>query len=88
VTPEKTLNQWDKIANKEKAAPKWPPKGKMLIVLPIDPVETMADGKFGKQKAYILETREIGSIYVNPQTLIRIVEMFKGDYSSGITVQF
>lgn len=87
MTPEKK-SFWDTTAEKEKNVPKWPPKGKMLIVLPTDPIETMVDGKFGKQKAYILETREIGQIYVNPQTLIRIAEMFKGNYTSGITVQF
>lgn len=61
---------------KERDKAKFPPKGRLLHYLPEDGIETTIDGKFGKQRMVILQTLEIGAVYVTIPKFLDIAREF------------
>lgn len=80
--------KWEKTAKQILDTPKFLKRGTKVIVLPnTPPREVEVEGRFGKRKVYIVETKCYGFIYVTPLQLTRIVEAFDGDYSNAVTVE-
>lgn len=79
---------WEKASTAVLTSPKFLKRGSKVIVLPQTvPKEVEVEGRYGKHKMFIVETRDYGLIYVSKLQLVKIVEAFNGDYSSGVTVE-
>jgi len=79
---------WTKSQDAIRAKGKFPRKGMKCVILPTEPYTEEVDGKFGKRKMYVVESKEYGKLYVNEYQFLHITEVFNGDYSSGVTVEF
>lgn len=85
--PDKPL--WDTLQTRILNELKFPKKDGIYTIEPVPaPASTTRDGKYGKQTMYIVKSKEIGLMLVNQYQFLKIVEAFKGDYSSAVTVQF
>ena len=78
---------WERIKKKQLATPKWV-KDKTLMVLPIEPVEVTIEGKYGPQTVWIVETKELGQVYVSLIKLMHIIDVFADNYKEPVSVSF
>ena len=84
---EKTV--WDIVQTSILNTAKFPRKDTILTILPKpEPTSCMEDGKYGKQKVYVVRSVQLGVIKVSQAQFLKICEAFKGDYSSPVDVQF
>lgn len=81
------MSTWNKRANKERETPKFLQKGTKVLVLPTEPTEALVEGKFGKQRMYIIQTKEYGAVYVSAKQFIHIDQVFDSNYNSAVTVE-
>lgn len=71
-----------------KNTPKFVKRGNGITVLPeIEPIKTEVDGRYGKREMYVIETAELGKVYITGIQLVQIdrLLMARGDYSEPLT---
>jgi len=78
---------WDQIKKERLATPKWV-KNRTLTVLPTEPEETTIKGKYGPQTVWIVETKELGQVYVSLIKLMHIIDVFAGNYKEPVSIGF
>lgn len=84
---QKAKDAWTKTAEKEKATAKFLKAGTLVVLDPsVAPREEMVEGKFGKRKMFVVQTKDFGAIYLSPTQLMKANDAFNGDYTSALTV--
>ena len=78
---------WDQIKKERLATPKWV-KNRTLTVLPTEPIETVIKGKYGPQTVWVVETSELGLVYVSLIQLMHIIDVFAGNYKEPVSIGF
>lgn len=74
---------WQKTGEEQRALAKFLARDIHVTVnLEAAPHPTTVEGKYGKRKMYIIDTKEYGATYVTPLQLIRICEL-AGDLKKG-----
>lgn len=87
--PKQEQPTWKQIADKERATPKFVAKGRKLRIDPmVEPTEEMVEGKYGKRRMLIVESVEMGRVYVTPAKFCEIAANFNNDWESKVTVEF
>lgn len=82
-------NKWNIVQTNLLNTAKFVKSGLVLMVEPKpEPVSVEEMGKFGKQKMYIVNTREVGLVKLNQWQFLKVCEAFKGNFDSAVTVQF
>jgi hypothetical protein len=80
-------NLWKERVEKERKTPKFVKAGTMVLVDPKTiPQEIQVEGKFGKRKMFIVDTKDVGLVYVTPLQMMHINDVFNENYSEPVTV--
>lgn len=81
-------NTWNKSQESIKKKGKFAKKGMITIILPTEPYKESVEGKYGKRDMYVVESKEYGKLYVNDFQFLHICDVFAGNFSTPITVEF
>jgi len=84
---EMSQTKWIKASKGVMDTPKFLKRGTKVMVTPDAPIEQEVDGKYGKRKMFIINTKEYGLVFVSQLQLVAIAQTFDGNFESAITVE-
>ena len=80
------MSTWKQTGTAERDLGKFVRQGTVITVdVTSKPLATTVEGRYGKRRMYIVETKEFGAVYVSPLQAIRIADLI-GDLKSGSVV--